>query len=96
MTQAFGSKTPRRRRQHAVGTGYNLTDGNGGQDYSVHLHSAAGTITGGDLTVAADQQTKVYGDVDPARPCRGGFSSATARYVRCLPAPWRAVGSRQR
>ena len=51
-------------------TGYTVNDGNGGNDYTVTLQSAAGTITPAALTITATSDTKVYDgttvvDADP-------------------------------
>ena len=41
-------------------TGYTINDGDGGNDYTVTLHTASGTITPAALSVSATSQTKVY------------------------------------
>jgi hypothetical protein len=48
-----------------VNAGYTLNDGNGGLNYIVTLNIAAGTITPAALTVAANPQSKLFGQSDP-------------------------------
>ena len=43
-----------------VNTGYTLSDGNAGKNYSVTLAAASGTITPAPLTISAVTQSKVY------------------------------------
>jgi sugar lactone lactonase YvrE len=45
---------------------YTISDGNNGNNYTVTVDSATGTINPATLTVTADAQTKVYGQSDPA------------------------------
>jgi filamentous hemagglutinin family protein len=45
-----------------VNGGYTVNDGNGGNNYTVHLASALGTITPADLTITANNQSMTYGD----------------------------------
>ncbi|MDB5778063.1 MAG: filamentous hemagglutinin N-terminal protein, partial [Polaromonas sp.] len=63
LTQAYASKD-------VLGTGnstlvangpYSVSDGNGGNNYSVTVNTAPGTITPAQLVVTADDQTKTYG-----------------------------------
>jgi hypothetical protein len=63
LVQAFASK-------HVLGAGlstlnvqpgYSLGDGNGGNNYQVVLHSAAGTINPATLTITANDRTKAFG-----------------------------------
>jgi hypothetical protein len=42
-------------------TAYTVNDGNQGKNYTVTLQSAAGTITPAALTIAADDESKVFG-----------------------------------
>jgi filamentous hemagglutinin family protein len=61
LTQSFASK-------NVLGTngstldvnGYTLNDGNGGNNYTVTVDSATGTITPAPLTISAVSQTKTY------------------------------------
>ena len=46
-------------------TGYTVDDGNGGKDYTVSLHSAAGTITPASLTIAAVPDSRTYDGTTP-------------------------------
>ena len=41
-------------------TGYTVNDGNGGNDYTVTLVTATGTITPAALTITATSDSKVY------------------------------------
>jgi hypothetical protein len=41
-------------------TGYTVSDGNGGKDYTVSLQSSSGTITPAPLTIAAGSDSKQY------------------------------------
>ena len=43
-----------------VVTGYTINDGNGGNDYTVTLCNATGTITPAALTITATSDSKVY------------------------------------
>ncbi|MEO8013907.1 MAG: MBG domain-containing protein [Polaromonas sp.] len=63
LTQAYASK-------NVLGTGnsilvangpYTVSDGNGGNNYSVTVNTAPGTILPAPLVVTADDQTKTYG-----------------------------------
>src|SRR5262249_60322271 len=41
-------------------TAYPVNDGNGGADYSVHTHTASGSISARDLDIDAVSDSKVY------------------------------------
>ena len=61
LTQAFASKNVLGTNGSTLQvTGYTVNDGDGGNDYTVTLHTALGTITPAALTITATGQTKVY------------------------------------
>ena len=61
LTQAFTSKNVLGTDGSTLEvTGYTVNDGNGGNDYTVTLDTAAGTITPAALTITATSDTKVY------------------------------------
>ena len=61
LTEAYASKNVLGTNgSKLVVTGYTITDGNNGNDYSVTTATAAGTITPARLTIAATTNTKVY------------------------------------
>jgi hypothetical protein len=83
LSQAFQSK-------NALGTngstlqviGYTVNDGNGGNDYTMHTHTASGTITPAPLTITVNNASKVFGQPNPAfsvsyNSFGGGDSSAS-------------------
>ena len=61
LAQAFASKdVPGSGGRTLNVTAYTINDGNGGKDYTVTTHIAAGTITPAALTITATSDTKVY------------------------------------
>jgi len=63
LSQAFGSKDALGASSSTVAvTGYTVNDGNGGNDYTVSLNTATGTITPAPLTITANNQTLTYGN----------------------------------
>ena len=61
LTQAFASKNVLGTNGSTLQvTGYTVNDGDGGNDYTVSLHTAGGTITPAALSISATGQTKVY------------------------------------
>lgn len=78
LTQAFASK-------NVLGTGastlvangpYAVADGNGGNNYTVTVNTAPGTITPAPLTLQADNATKTYGTT--FTPAGTAFSTPVA------------------
>jgi predicted outer membrane repeat protein len=66
LTEAFASKNVLGADGSAlIVTGYSVNDGDGGNDYTVTTQDASGTITPAALTIAANDQTKVYGAALP-------------------------------
>jgi hypothetical protein len=63
LTQSYGSKDGMGvLGSTLVASGpYTVTDGNGGNNYSIAVNTAAGTITPAPLTIKANDATKVYG-----------------------------------
>lgn len=63
FTQAYASKDVLGTGQSTLmATGpYSVVDGNGGQNYTVDVVTAPGTVTPAPLVVTADNQTKTYG-----------------------------------
>ncbi|WP_129778136.1 MBG domain-containing protein [Peristeroidobacter soli] len=73
LAQSFDSKNAGNRTL-AVTPGYVLADGNGGNNYTVTLLTAAGVITPKDLTVTATANDKVY---DGTTLATGNLSALT-------------------
>jgi trimeric autotransporter adhesin len=61
LTEAFASKNVLGANGSTLTvTGYTVNDGDGGEDYTVTIQSAPGTITPTALTITATSDTKVY------------------------------------
>jgi hypothetical protein len=61
LTQAFTSKNVEGTNASALQvTGYTINDGDDGNDYSVTLHTAQGTLTPAALVISAVTNTKIY------------------------------------
>ncbi len=58
-----------------VNAGYNVNDGNSGNNYRVNTNSAMGSINPANLSITANNATKVAGNVNPA------FSSTITGFV---------------
>jgi len=46
-------------------SGYNINDGNGGNNYSLTTHTNSGAINPADLVIHANDASKLYGQVIP-------------------------------
>ena len=61
LSQAFGSKNVLGSGSSTLSvTGYTVSDGNSGADYTVTLATATGTITPASLTITASSDSRVY------------------------------------
>ncbi len=74
LTQSFASKNVLGANGSTlkVNDGYTLNDGNGGNNYAVTTQSATGTISPANLSISADNVSKVYGQT----PVLNAFSSS--------------------
>ena len=62
LTQAYASENVLGTNGSTLkATGYTINDGDGGEDYTVTLVSATGTISPAPLTITADNETKTVG-----------------------------------
>jgi filamentous hemagglutinin family protein len=74
LSQSFDSKNAGSRTL-SVNSGYSVSDGNGGANYVVTLHTASGTITPAQLSLSAVTDTKTYdgGVASSATPQTSGL-----------------------
>lgn len=77
LSQSYASKNVLGTNGSAlsVNTGFTVNDGNGGNNYTVSLNSAVGTISPSALTIQANGATKIQGEANPT------FSSSFTGFV---------------
>lgn len=98
LVQSFDSRNVGARTL-SMNPGYAVNDGNSGNNYTVVLHIASGSITERSITITANNQTKVYGDLLNLRRHRGhhyGRFAGAARQRDChVDFGWRAQRRRR-